>query len=317
MNAALTGEQHDPPTPLLKVSDLNVSFALPHTTVSAVKNVSFTLAPGERAALVGESGSGKTTVAMAIAGFLTKPYMSVTADALEFDGTAMSVRPGRMPKRIPGLTMVFQDAMTSLDQVWTIGSQLAAVVRASNRGDDGKKLSRRQTDALCREWLRKVGLVDTDTVMRKRPYELSGGMRQRVMLALALCGTPRLLIADEPTSALDATLSRTMMELMAELTDETGAALLIVSHDINLCQEFADQTMVMYAGEMVEKGTSAQLRDNPSHPYTRGLLECVPTLDNADWDRLPTLADVGSGAFDPTFAATRTIPTSVLERSES
>lgn len=271
-----------PGTDLLRVQDLTVTYGGPRGAV-AVRDVSFAVARGERIALVGESGSGKTTLAMAVAGFLP-PEAHVTATAMDFAGRSIRERrPGRLPQRTPGMAMVFQDAMTSLDPVWSVGSQLLAVLRGSGR------TSRQEAVALARDWLRRVGLPDADRVMRARPYELSGGMRQRVMMALALCGQPDLLIADEPTSALDASLARATMDLLLELTSTTRTSLLVVSHDIHLCLDYADRTFVMYHGDLVEQAPSADLATHARHPYTRGLLQCVPTLADVDRDHLPTL----------------------------
>jgi ABC-type dipeptide/oligopeptide/nickel transport system ATPase component len=216
--------------------------------------------------------------------------VEVTTGTVTFDGAPI-VRTdrSRVPRRTPGISMMFQDAMTSLDPVWTIGSQLRAVLRA------GGKLTRKEQHERAREWLVRVGLSDTARVMKARPYELSGGMRQRAMLALALAGNPKLLIADEPTSALDASLSREAMELLVELTDDFGASLLIVSHDIHLCQDYANRTMVMYGGQIVEHGASGTLAETATHPYTIGLLRCIPTLESVDLDELPTLAGVAAG----------------------
>ncbi|MCW2602681.1 MAG: peptide transporter ATP-binding protein [Pseudonocardiales bacterium] len=276
--------------PLLVVKDLSVRYGVGSAKpVMALSNVSLTLERGERVALVGESGSGKTTMGLAIAGFLTQVGVEVTASALEFDErTVDRTHVSRMPVRTPGMSMMFQDAMTSLDSVWTVGSQLLAVLKAND------KLSRREARDKAKDWLQRVGLTDIERVMKARPYELSGGMRQRAMLALALAGNPRLLIADEPTSALDASLSREAMELLVELTDDFGASLLIISHDIHLCQEYADRTMVMYGGEIVEEGPSATLAQTATHPYTIGLLRCIPTLESANLDELPTLASVAA-----------------------
>jgi peptide/nickel transport system ATP-binding protein len=185
--------------------------------------------------------------------------------------------------------MVFQDAMASLDSVWTIESQLTSVLRAN------EKLSRRDARDRAREWLLRVGLTQTERVMRARPYELSGGMRQRMMLAIALCTRPRLLIADEPTSALDAVLAESVMELMSELTAELSASLLIVSHDIDLCCKFADTIVVFQRGRVVEELDTAKVSE-ARHPYSRGLLNCIPALDSADLDRLPTLEDFAPSA---------------------
>jgi peptide/nickel transport system ATP-binding protein len=186
--------------------------------------------------------------------------------------------------------MVFQDAMTSLDPVWTIGSQLSAVLKASGG------FSRQERVAQAEAWLRRVGLHDTERVLRSRPYELSGGMRQRVMLAIALCGRPKLLIADEPTSALDASLARDVMELLVELAGELGTALLVVSHDIQLCSEYSDRTLVMYGGRVVEETPSSGLSE-ARHPYTKGLLRSIPTLESADLDVLPTIAAAALGTL--------------------
>ncbi|MGE3621248.1 MAG: ABC transporter ATP-binding protein [Acidimicrobiia bacterium] len=280
---------------LLSLEGLSVRFDTRHRSVTAVDDVSFELGRGERVALIGESGSGKTATCLAIAGFLTQPNVTVSTRRLSFDGQdVVRRRSSRLPTRTPGLAMVFQDAMTSLDPVWTIGSQITAVLRATS------KCSRHEARERAAEWLGRVGLHDTRRVLRARPYELSGGMRQRVMLALALCWNPKLLIADEPTSALDASLARDAMELLLHLTDEMGTTLLIVSHDIRLSQEYCDRTLVMYGGRIVEQGPSRRIQDAPRHPYTIGLLESIPTLESADLDVLPTIAaPPGVGQADP------------------
>jgi peptide/nickel transport system ATP-binding protein len=169
--------------------------------------------------------------------------------------------------------------------VWTVGSQLRSVLRANNR------ITSKEATDLARSWLVRVGLSDTDRVMKARPYELSGGMRQRVMLAIALSGNPRLVIADEPTSALDASVSRATMDLLLELVTEFDTSLLIVSHDIHLCMEYSERTMVMYQGDIVEEGPSDYLASHATHPYAVALLQCIPSLESRHSDRLPTLAD--------------------------
>ncbi|NQX10970.1 ABC transporter ATP-binding protein [Microbacteriaceae bacterium VKM Ac-2855] len=272
----------DAPRALLTVEDLSVTFQ--NGEIVAAEGVSFTVAPGERLAIVGESGSGKSASCSAIGGYVTDVGSAVTASKLDFDGIDLLARTkSRLPKRTPGITMMFQDAMTSLDAVWTVGSQLKAALRAN------PAVPNATWKKAAVEWLHHVGLTDTDRVLRARPYELSGGMRQRVMLAIALCGAPRLLIADEPTSALDASLSQDVMELMVTLTSETGAALVIISHDIRLCQEYSDRMVVMFRGHQVEEVVSADIVTAAKHPYTRGLMSCVPTLDNYDVEELPTI----------------------------
>ena len=280
--------------PLLVVEGLSVRFHTSGGWLSAVDDVSFSVGRGERVALVGESGSGKTGTCLAVAGFLTQPNVEISARRVSFDGLDLSRRArSRLPRRVPGLAMIFQDASTSLDPVWTIGSQLREVIRAT------QGLNRRQVAARAVEWLHKVGLSDTERVLASRPYELSGGMRQRAMIALALSGTPRLLIADEPTSALDASLSREAMELLVQLTSEFDTGLLMVSHDIRLCQEFADRMLVMYGGRIVEEGAAADLEREASHPYTKALLRSVPTLESATLEELPTIPITTTGQLDP------------------
>lgn len=283
-------EQSRPPAgPLLRVRGLTVRYRTADGEgFTAVQDVSFDLLPGQRMALVGQSGSGKSTLALAVTGLLSAAAdVEITAEELTVAGVPVSTsHRSSIPVRTPGVAMVFQDAMTALDPVRTIGAQLAAVVRTT--GVPGRAVR-----AACEDWLRKVGLDDTDRVLRARPHELSGGMRQRVMIAIALSGRPRLLVADEPTSALDASLARGTMELLQELTVSEGVALLVISHDILLCLEHSDVVGVMYGGRLVESGPSAQLREHARHPYTRGLVQCVPTLADRSRDRLPTLADVG------------------------
>jgi ABC-type dipeptide/oligopeptide/nickel transport system ATPase component len=276
------------PSELLVVEDLTVRYAVETPTpVTALVGANLTLRRGERVAVVGESGSGKTTLGLAIAGFLTGPGIEVTAKTLAFDGTPITRHSvSRMPRRTPGLAMVFQDAMTSLDPVWTIGSQMHSVLKANDH------LNRKESKEKARSWLARVGLTDTRRVLKSRPYELSGGMRQRAMLALALASQPKLLIADEPTSALDASLSREAMDLLVELAEDFGTSLLIISHDIMLSQEYAERTIVMYGGRIVEEGASATLAETATHPYTIGLLRCIPTLESAELEVLPTLASV-------------------------
>jgi peptide/nickel transport system ATP-binding protein len=270
---------------LLEVADLSVRYQ--GAPAPAVRSATFTIGRGERVALVGESGSGKSTLGLAVAGFLTAPGVAVTAQRIAFDGAPVARPEGsRIPVRTPGISMVFQDAMTSLDPVATVGSQLRTVLGAVER------VSRRAAVAQAEEWLRRVGLTDTRRVMRARPYELSGGMRQRVMIALALCGRPRLVIADEPTSALDASLAKATMELLLELSRDLGTSLLIVSHDIHLCAEYSDRMFVMYRGEIVEQLRSSTALADARHPYSAGLLQCVPTLADAHRETLPTLDEV-------------------------
>jgi peptide/nickel transport system ATP-binding protein len=268
--------------PLVRVEHLSIAY---RSGTQAVRDASLTVSRGERVALVGESGSGKSTLAMAVAGFLKQEDVGRIEGTVAFDGALSEpAQSGLLPHRVPGISVVFQDAMTSLDPVWTIGSQLSAIIRTTERC--GRRAARRRAI----EWLARVGLTDHERVLGSRPYELSGGMRQRVMIALALASRPRLLIADEPTSALDASLARSTMDLLVELADATGVSLLMVTHDLELCMRYVDRVAVMYQGAIVEMGSTAELDATAQHPYTRGLLHCVPTLANAEDEMLPTLA---------------------------
>jgi len=274
----------------LRVRGLTVAYERGGTLSTAVDSASFDLTPGERLAVVGESGSGKSTLISAVAGFLTATNAHVDYEAVNFEGQPLDRRTvHRLPRRTPGISMVFQDAMTSLDPVWTVENQIRSVLRRSLPG-----LSRTGLRECAEHWLSRVGLTDSARVLAARPHEMSGGMRQRVMLAIALCGGPRLLVADEPTSALDASLSRDVMDLMAELTTEVGASLVIVTHDITLCLDYAHRLLVMKDGRIVDDVAADRIDTDARHPYTLGLLRCVPTLDSVDLEELPTLDTVGS-----------------------
>jgi len=292
---------------LLTITNASVRYAGsggPGSEVAAVKSASFGIAPGEHVAIVGESGSGKTSLALAIAGLLTAAGATCEFGAFTFGGEPLvRGRTPPIPHRTPGMSMVFQNAMTSLDPVATVGSQFRDVLRGLAR--TGRREARRTAE----HWLREVGLKDTGRILKLRPYELSGGMRQRVMLALAMCGEPRLLIADEPTSALDAPASRDIMDLLRYMTERTGASLLIVTHDIELCRMYVDTVVVMYQGEIVDICPAGRIEEEATHPYTLALTECVPTLDSAGLSRLPTLDDtllderLGLGAAEESTGA--------------
>jgi peptide/nickel transport system ATP-binding protein len=271
---------------LLRINDLTISYGFGDQRSVAVDRATFTVHRGERIAIVGESGSGKSTLALALAGLLVTPSAYWNDAGIVFEGTPRAPRyPTPIPHRVPGIAMVFQDAMTSLDPVQTIGTQFAAVLRGNGRA------SRKEIRRQATEWLRAVGLEDTERVLGNRPYELSGGMRQRVMVALAVCGHPKLLIADEPTSALDASVSRDVMDLLVDVTEKEDASLLIVSHDIDLCRLYAHRIVVMFRGQVVDVVRADHLEEDAKHPYTAELIACVPTLANASFRELPTLDD--------------------------
>lgn len=268
--------------PLLNVEKLSVRYA--HAERFAVHDVSFQLREGEQVAIVGESGSGKSTLSRAIAGFITKSIGSVDFANLTLDGKDIRQRSkSRLPYRVPGISMVFQDAMTSLDPVYRIREQFVTALE----GVEGTR--KKELIAEIPSWLDAVGLRETKRVLDSRPAELSGGMRQRVMLALALASRPKLLIADEPTSALDAELALEVMDLLAGLSKERGATLLIISHDIALCRAYCDRLLVMLDGKLVDDCTSEEVLARERSTYTRALVRSVPDLTMAQWESLPTI----------------------------
>lgn len=271
---------------VLEVRELTVSYG----GVEKVHPTSFSVRRGERLAIVGESGSGKSSVANAIGGFIPRDVGTVSAQTLDLAGTSLLDFPsGSIPRRRPGLSMIFQDAMSSLDPVWSVGSQLAGVLpREEFR-------TRRQRRAAAEQRLAQVGISDPRRVMSALPGQLSGGMRQRVMLAIALAAEADVLIADEPTSALDIALAITVMELLSDAATEENLALIFISHDIALSRRFADTVMVMRHGHVVESIASGDL-PSATHPYTRGLLACVPSLSSSDLESLPTLESVGAAS---------------------
>ncbi len=253
--------------------------------VYAIRDVDLELAPGERCAIIGESGSGKTTVCMAASGFLPRGA-TIVAEERSFEGVSIGATTQKtlIAPRVPGIVTIFQDAMSSLDPVSRIGHQFRSVISGVRRG------AHRNAKDRAAELLRSVGLSDVDRIWASTPQKLSGGMRQRVMIALALASEPRLVIADEPTSALDASVARETMEVLSRLTASTGAALLIVSHDIALCSHYVDRLVVMRHGRVVDRLTPAELTARPpGRSYARGLLDSIPTLDNWDVERLRTI----------------------------
>jgi peptide/nickel transport system ATP-binding protein len=284
---------------LLTIKDASVFYAGDGgARIPAVKDATFSIAPGEHVAIVGESGSGKTTLALAIAGLLTATGASCEFGEFTFDGVAIqrgTVAP--VPHRTPGMSMVFQNAMTSLDPVATVGNQFVDVMRGL------AKIRKKQAKAKAAEWLVRVGLRDTERILKLRAYELSGGMRQRVMLALAMCSEPKLLLADEPTSALDASVSRDVMDLLRSMTEQNGASLLIVTHDIDLVRIYVDKVIVMYHGVVVDVCDASRIEEEATHPYTLALTRCVPTLESVDLDRLPTLDEAMLAEFERTPSA--------------
>jgi oligopeptide/dipeptide ABC transporter ATP-binding protein len=266
---------------LLAVNDLTTAFRTGSGEVTAIENVSFTLERGEILGIVGESGSGKSVTALAIMGLLPRPAGRVLSGSINFENQDLLQLSDRSMQRLrgPGIAMVFQEPMTSLNPVFTIGEQIMETIRAH------ETLSQKASFARAVEMLDRVGIPSAAARMSDYPHQLSGGQRQRVMLAIALVCRPRLLIADEPTTALDVTIQAQILALLMDLRDEFGMAMIMITHNMGVIAETADRVLVMYAGRTIEQTSVTRLFDHPLHPYTRGLLSCVPTLDQ-DQDRL-------------------------------
>jgi oligopeptide/dipeptide ABC transporter ATP-binding protein len=258
--------------PLIAVEGLGVRFR--GAPAEVVAGVSFDLRRGETLCLVGESGCGKSVTALALMGLLQAGSAEIRAARLDFDGTDLrALGPHRMADlRGDRLAMIFQEPMTSLNPVFTIGEQIAEAIRR-HRGTD-KAIARRR----AAEMLGRVGIPAAGKRLDDYPHQLSGGMRQRVMIAMALANDPAVLIADEPTTALDTTIQAQILDLIRRLQEETGTAVLLITHDLGVVAEVADQVAVMYAGKIVEAGPAAAVFDDPQHPYTIGLMSSLPAL---------------------------------------
>jgi oligopeptide transport system ATP-binding protein len=268
---------------LLRVQDLAVEFGSGPNTVRALRSVGFSLAKGRTLALLGESGSGKSVTSLSIMGLLSRRSARITSGQVFFDGRDILAAPPGYVRRLRGseMAMIFQDPLSSLNPVQTVGHQIDEMFRR-HRG-----ASRRQARAQTLELMRRVRIPDPHRRASSYPHEFSGGMRQRVMIAMAIALEPRLLIADEPTTALDVTVQAQIVELLTELRDERGMALLFITHDLGVVAPLADEVAVMYAGRVVEHGPTRQVYDRPLHPYTAGLLRSLPDMSEGRERLLP------------------------------
>ena len=253
-------------------------FSTPHGEVTALDRVSLSLQPGAALGLVGESGSGKSVTALSIARLLHDPPARVASGQVLFEGRDLLTLTEREMCAVRGdrLTMIFQEPMTSLNPVVRVGDQVGEPL-VLHRG-----LSRRDARARAVELFRKVGIADPERRVLAYPHELSGGMRQRVMIAMAIACSPRLLIADEPTTALDVTIQAQILALLGALRKETGAALLLITHDLGVVAETCDEVVVLYAGQVVERAPVDVVFSSPRHPYTLGLLRSIPPFTTDD-----------------------------------
>ncbi len=258
---------------LLEVQDLTTVFAGDYGTNISVDHVSFHVDRGEVVCLVGESGCGKSVTSLSIMGLLGRGG-AVTDGSVLFENKNLLAMTEKELDEIRGdeLTMIFQDPLTSLNPVFTVGSQITESIRVHMH------LSKEEARERAAKLLGRVGMPDAQGVMKKFPHTLSGGMRQRVMIAMALACNPKLLIADEPTTALDVTIQAQIMKLLGELRREKNMAMILITHDIGLVANMADRVIVMYAGQIVEEAPVQELFGNPRHPYTKALLDTVPTI---------------------------------------
>jgi len=296
-------------SPLLSVRDLRTTFDTEAGVVQAVGGVSFDIRRGEVLAIVGESGSGKSVTAMSIVGLVPDPGR-IEAGQVLWKGRDLIGASGRQLRAVRGseIGVIFQDPMSALNPVHTVGRQIAESILIHRRG------TRRQAMERAIEVMTSIGIPQARRRARSYPFEFSGGMRQRVMIAIALANEPDLLIADEPTTALDVTIQAQVVSTLQEIRARTGAAVLLITHDLGLVAAMADQVAVMYAGRMVERGSAEEVFQRPRHPYTVGLLASLPRLDTAGNDRLrpilgspPSLIDLPSGcAFHPRCPYART-----------
>jgi oligopeptide/dipeptide ABC transporter ATP-binding protein len=260
---------------LLQVRNLKTQFPLKNGTVNAVDGIDFEIAKGEVLAIVGESGSGKSVTSLSVMGLVPSPPGCVVEGKIYFHGEDLLKKSTREMQDIRGdrISMIFQEPMTSLNPVFTIGKQIMeALIRH-------KKVTKAEALEEAIQMLELVGIPSARSRIHDYPHQMSGGMRQRVMIAMALSCNPELLIADEPTTALDVTIQAQILDLMMKLKEKLNMSILLITHDLGIVAETASRVLVMYCGKVVEKGTVAELFSDPLHPYTRGLLNSIPRMD--------------------------------------
>ena len=261
---------------LLNIKDLTVQFSSDRKIVQAVNHVSLKLNKGETLGLVGETGAGKTTIAKAILQILPTPPAKIASGEIFFEGEDVLKLPERKMRSIKGnkISMIFQDPMTALNPIMTVGKQIAETIRLHN------KMTRAEAEIEAVKMLEMVGIPGER--FGEYPHQFSGGMKQRVVIAMALACKPELLLADEPTTALDVTIQAQVLEMMNKLKEELGTSVLLITHDLGVIAEMCEKVAVIYAGEVVEYGTAEDIFDHPSHPYTLGLFDSLPKLDSHD-----------------------------------
>ena len=286
---------------LLEIEDLNIRFVSDQETVKAVRDVSLTLKPGEVLGIVGESGAGKSTIGNAIVNLLDDSGEIVKGKVIFEDQNLVGLDDKAM-RSIRGkkIGMIFQDPQTSLNPIMTIGNQLIETFRFTKNFDDATDYKEAE------QLLTSVGIDNPQLRMKAYPHQFSGGMRQRVVIALSLAGDPDLIIADEPTTALDVTVQAQIMDLLKEIKTEIGAAIILITHDLGVIAQVADHVAVMYLGSVVEKGPVNEILKNPKHPYTKGLLQALPDINNLDAPLSPIPGNIPSPLDRPTGCVFRT-----------
>jgi oligopeptide/dipeptide ABC transporter ATP-binding protein len=270
---------------VLEVQNLVTTFRTDEGLLTALDQVSFSIPKGRTLGVVGESGSGKSVTSLSIMGLLPKGVGQVASGAILFDGKDLLQNSDNEMQKIRGhkISMIFQEPMTALNPVFTVGEQIREVL-INHRG-----MSQSDATAATLAMMKKVRISDPEQRIDEYPHQMSGGMKQRVVIAMALACEPSLIIADEPTTALDVTIQRQILSLMSDLQQETGTAIMLVTHDLGVIAEMADEVVVMYAGQVVESADVASLFDRPKHPYTQGLLHSIPKSDQSKSEPLPAI----------------------------
>lgn len=280
-NLKVNGRKIDLKEKLLEIKDEHLSFFTPAGEVKALNGVSFSMDEGEVLGIVGESGSGKSVTAYSVMGLTAHPGKLVSG-SIRFNGHDIDKMSEKELRKIRGneASMIFQDPMTSLNPVYTIGNQIEEVIL---RHTD---LDKKQAKARAKELLELVGINEPEKRLKQYPHELSGGMRQRIMIAIALACEPKLLIADEPTTALDVTIQAQILELMKDLREKLGMSIIMITHDLGVVASMCEKIAVMYAGHIIEYGTADEIFYNPKHEYTKGLIKSIPNLNTQESERL-------------------------------
>tara|TARA_B100001248_G_scaffold261706_1_gene253764 strand:- start:3946 stop:5673 length:1728 start_codon:yes stop_codon:yes gene_type:complete len=271
---------------LLSIKDLRIEFKTDDGMVQAVKDISFDIPRGKTVGLVGESGSGKSVTSLAVMQLIPNPPGKVSNGQILFNGDDLLKKSESQMRKIRGnkISMIFQEPMTSLNPVFTVGDQITETIRLH------QKISKEQAWEKALDLLDQVGIPDPKNRIKSYPHEMSGGQRQRVMIAMAIACEPDLLIADEPTTALDVTIQKQILDLLSDLQKQYNMSVLFITHDLGVIGDIADDVVVMYRGDIVEKGTCEDIFTHPKHPYTKGLMSCRPALDKNP-DRLATVSD--------------------------